>query len=137
VVCVESLAVEGMLNNHCLAKAIADVGWGELIRQLEYKARWCGRTVVQSIAHSPSSKRCSVCGHELESLPLAVREWTCPQCGAVHDRDINAACNTKAEGRSTSSPVERWSSPNLDGIREGTPGRGRNPTSRGVESHSL
>src|ERR1051326_1094444 len=60
-----------------------------------------------SIAHSPSSKRCSVCGHELESLSLAVREWTCPTCGAVHDRDVNAACNTKAEGLAVFACGER------------------------------
>jgi putative transposase len=98
VVCVESLSIENLLKNHCLAKAISDVGWGELLRQLEYKASWYGRTLVSINRWYPSSKRCSVCGHELESLPLAVREWTCPTCGAVHDRDVNAAVNTKAEG---------------------------------------
>ena len=107
VVCVESLAIENLLHNHCLAKAISDVGWGELLRQLEYKARWYGRTLVAVNRWYPSSKRCSACGHELESLSLAVREWTCPVCGAVHDRDVNAACNTKAEGLITCSPVER------------------------------
>ena len=98
VVCVESLSIENMLKNHCLAKAIADVGWGELIRQLQYKASWYGRTLIAVNRWYPSSKRCSVCGHELDSLPLAVREWTCPTCGAVHDRDVNAALNTHAEG---------------------------------------
>jgi putative transposase len=93
VVCVESLAIENLLKNHCLAKAIADVGWGELLRQLEYKANWYGRTLVSINRWYPSSKRCSACGHELESLSLAVREWTCPNCGAVHDRDVNAATN--------------------------------------------
>ena len=100
VVCVESLAIEHMLKNHCLAKAISDVGWGELLRQLEYKARWYGRTLVAINRWYPSSKRCSACGHELETLSLAVREWTCPTCGAVHDRGVNAATNTKAEGLS-------------------------------------
>jgi putative transposase len=137
VVCVESLAIENMLKNHCLAKAISDVGWGELLRQLEYKASWYGRTLVAVNRWYPSSKRCSACGHELESLSLAVREWTCPKCGAVHDRDVNAACNTKAEGLITCSPVESRSRPNLNGTREGTPRRSRKPTSRGVESHPL
>ena len=100
VVCVESLAIENLLKNHCLAKAIADVGWGELLRMLSYKAAWYGRTLVSINRWYPSSKRCSACGHELDSLPLAVREWTCPTCGAVHDRDVNAAYNTKAEGLS-------------------------------------
>ena len=67
---------------------------------LSYKARWYGRSVVAINRWYPSSKRCSACGHELESLSLAVREWTCPICGAVHDRDINAALNIKAEGLS-------------------------------------
>jgi putative transposase len=100
VVCVESLAVEHLLKNHCLAKAIADVGWGELLSMLSYKARWYGRSVVAINRWYPSSKRCSACGHELEALALAVRAWTCPICGAVHDRDINAALNIKAEGLS-------------------------------------
>ena len=92
-------------------------GWGELLRMLSYKARWYGRTLVAINRWYPSSKRCSACGHELESLSLAVREWTCPTCGAVHDRDVNAATNTKAEG-SRCSPVESRSRPNLHG-REG------------------
>ena len=92
------MAVKNLLQNHALAKRIADVGWGELLRQLEYKASWYGRTLVEVNRWYPSSKRCSACGHELDSLPLAVREWTCPACGAVHDRDVNAACNTHAEG---------------------------------------
>ena len=128
VVCVESLAIENLLKNHCLAKAIADVGWGELLRQLEYKARWYGRSLVAINRWYPSSKRCSSCGQELESLPLAVREWTCPTCGAVHDRDVNAACNVKAEGLSVLACGEVVR-PNLDGIREGTPRRSRKPTS--------
>ena len=136
VVCVESLAIENLLKNHCLAKAIADVGWGELLRQLEYKARWYGRTLVAINRWYPSSKRCSACGHELDSLSLAVREWTCPTCGAVHDRDVNAALNIKAEGLSVFACGEAVR-PNLHGTREGTPRRSRKPTSRGVESHPL
>jgi putative transposase len=98
VLCVESLAVKNMLKNHSLAKAIADVGWGELIRQLQYKAAWYGRAVVAIDKFYPSSKRCSACGHILDSLTLDVRQWTCPECGTVHDRDTNAALNIKAAG---------------------------------------
>ncbi len=98
VVCVESLQVKNMMQNHCLAKAIADVGWGELIRQLQYKAAWYGRAVVAIDPWYPSSKRCHACGHLLDSLSLDVRQWTCPECGAVHDRDTNAALNIKAAG---------------------------------------
>jgi putative transposase len=108
VICVESLAVKNLLQNHHLAKSIADVGWGELIRQLEYKAAWYGRTLVAIDQFFPSSKRCSVCGHILDELDLDVRQWTCPQCGAVHDRDTTAALNIKAEGLITCWPVEEW-----------------------------
>jgi putative transposase len=98
VVCVESLAVKNLLQNEHLAKAIADVGWGELIRHLEYKAAWYGRAVVAIDKSYPSSKRCSACGHTLSSLPLDIRQWTCPECGTVHDRDVNAAVNIHAAG---------------------------------------
>ena len=98
VVCVESLAVKNLLQNHRLAKSIADVGWGELIHQLQYKAAWYGRTVVATLRFYPSSKRCHGCGHLLDELDLDVRQWTCPECGLRHDRDINAALNIKAAG---------------------------------------
>ena len=98
VLCVESLSVKNMLKNHCLAKAIADVGWGELIRQLQYKAAWYGRSLVAIDKWYPSSKRCYDCGHVLESLSLDVRQWSCPECGVEHDRDINAALNIQAAG---------------------------------------
>jgi putative transposase len=97
-VCVESLAVKHLIRNPTLSKAISDVGWGELVRQLEYKASWYGRTLVQIDRWYPSSKRCHACGHVLDSLPLDVRQWTCPHCGAHHDRDINAAKNILAVG---------------------------------------
>jgi putative transposase len=98
VVCIESLQVKNMVQNHCLAKAISDVGWSEFIGQLEYKAEWYGRTLVKIDKWYPSSKRCFDCGHVLESLSLDVRVWTCPECGVVHDRDINAAKNILAAG---------------------------------------
>ncbi|MDQ2906578.1 MAG: transposase [Chloroflexota bacterium] len=90
-VCIESVAVKNMLKNHKLAKAISDVGWGEFLRQLEYKAAWYGRTLVKIDRWYPSSKTCSACGYILETLTLDVREWVCPVCGACHDRDANAA----------------------------------------------
>ena len=98
VVCVESLHVKNMVKNPCLAKAISDVGWSEFIRQLEYKAEWYGRTIVKIDKWYPSSKRSFDCGHLLDSLPLDVRSWACPECGVVHDRDINAAQNILAAG---------------------------------------
>jgi putative transposase len=98
VICVESLAVKNMVQNHCLAKAISDVGWGEFVRQLEYKASWYGRTLVKIDRFYPSSKTCHACGHVLAILTLDVREWVCPVCGVCHDRDVNAAKNILAAG---------------------------------------
>ncbi|HEM6924055.1 TPA: transposase [Providencia rettgeri] len=98
VVCVESLKVKNMIRNPKLSKAIADASWGEFTRQLKYKADWFGRTFVSIDQFFPSSKRCSVCGYTLPKLSLNVRSWMCPECGADHDRDINAANNIKAAG---------------------------------------
>ena len=103
VVCVESLAVKNMVKNHCLAKAISDVGWGEFTRQLDYKAKWYGRTLVKIERWYPSSKTCHACKHVLDSLSLDIREWVCPECGVVHDRDTNAALNILAEGLSAAA----------------------------------
>ena len=97
-ICVESLAVKNMVKNHRLAKAISDVGWSEFVSQLEYKAIWYGRTLVKIDKWYPSSKRCFDCGHVLDSLPLDIRGWTCPECGMAHDRDLNAARNIHAVG---------------------------------------
>ncbi|TKD38719.1 RNA-guided endonuclease InsQ/TnpB family protein [Azotobacter chroococcum] len=98
VVCAETLAVKNMIRNPKRSKAIADAGWGEFVRQLEYKGGWAGRQIVQIDRWYPSSKRCSCCGHILERLPLDVRRWSCPECGTEHDRDVNAAINIKAAG---------------------------------------
>ncbi len=95
-ICVESLHVKAMVKHPTLAKAIADVGWGEFVRMLDYKAASYGRTLVKIDRWYPSSKRWSRYGHVLDSLPLAIRAWTCPACGAVHDRDVNAAQNILA-----------------------------------------
>ena len=103
VICVESLAVKNMVKNHCLAKAISDVGWGEFVRQLEYKSQWYGRTLVKIDRWYPSSKTCYDCKHVVEDLPLDVREWVCPKCGVWHDRDLNASRNILAEGLSVSA----------------------------------
>lgn len=99
-VCIETLAVKNMLKNRPLAKAISDVGWGEFVRQLEYKAAWYGRALIKVDRWFPSSKMCSACGHILESLTLDVREWICPVCGVCHKRDTNAAKNVLTEGLS-------------------------------------
>ncbi|WP_025733417.1 RNA-guided endonuclease InsQ/TnpB family protein [Carnimonas nigrificans] len=98
VICVESLKVKNLLRNRTLAKSISDAGWGEFVRQLEYKASWADRQLVAIDQWYPSSKRCSGCGHVMDAMPLAVRDWTCPECLENHDRDVNAAVNIKAAG---------------------------------------
>ncbi len=98
VVVCENLAVKNMIRNPKLAKHIADANWGEFVRQLQYKAEWSERTVVEIDRFFPSSKRCSSCGFVHETMPLSVREWDCPECNTHHDRDINAAINIKTAG---------------------------------------
>jgi len=98
VVCVESLKVKNMIRNPKLSKLIADASWGHFVAMLEYKANWSGRTLVAIDSFFPSSKRCSCCGHINDSLALDDREWTCPSCSALLDRDTNAAVNIKAAG---------------------------------------
>ncbi|SCL64896.1 transposase, IS605 OrfB family, central region [Micromonospora citrea] len=100
-VVIEDLSVRNMVRNHSLARAISDAAWSQLRRQLEYKADWYGRTVVAVDRFYPSSKTCSTCGRITPSLPLDVRSWTC-LCGAVHDRDVNAAINILAAGLAVS-----------------------------------
>ena len=109
VIAVESLAVSNMQKNHCLAKSISDASWSEFVRQLEYKAQWYGRTLVGIDRWYPSSKRCSDCGHTVSKMPLNIREWVCPECGAIHDRDVNAARNVLAAGLAVSALGENVS----------------------------
>ncbi len=96
MIAVEDLSVKNMVKNHKLALAISDASWGELVRQLEYKCDWYGRTFVKIDRWFPSSKRCGHCGHVVDKLPLNIREWDCPNCSTHHDRDINAAKNILA-----------------------------------------
>ena len=121
VICIESLTVKNMLKNHALAKSISDVGWGEFVRQLEYKAAWYGRTLVKIDKWYPSSKRCHACGHVLETLSLDERFWRCPQCKTFHDRDINAAKNVLAAGLAVSACGEAV----RPGRAKAQPGRAR------------
>jgi putative transposase len=99
MIVIEDLAVRNMVRNRHLARAISDCGWGELRRQLAYKCQRYGRRLVVIDRWYPSSKTCSACGHRLAKLSLSTRHWTCPSCGARHDRDINAAKNILAAGR--------------------------------------
>ena len=88
-----------MVKNHNLAKAISDCGWSELTRQIGYKAEWNNRQYVKIDRFTKSSQPCHVCGYiNPDAKDLSIREWTCPQCGTVHDRDVNAAINILNEG---------------------------------------
>ncbi|WP_405969390.1 transposase [Streptomyces sp. NBC_00988] len=101
-VVIEDLAVRNMVRNHGLARAISDAAWRDLRMMLEYKCAWYGRELVVIDRWFPSSKLCGTCGTIAEKMPLNVREWTC-DCGAVHDRDVNAACNILAAGLAVSA----------------------------------
>ena len=99
VIAVETLKVKNMLKNRKLAKHIADVAWGRLIEKIDYKAEWKGVYSVHIDTWFPSSKTHNTCGHVMDALPLSVRSWDCPACGAKDiDRDLNAALNIKQQG---------------------------------------
>jgi putative transposase len=93
-IATEDLNIAGMMKNHCLAQAIADVSWSEFFRQLDYKTEWNGKNILKIGRFEPSSRTCEVCGKVNKELKLSDREWTC-ECGAKHDRDILAARNIK------------------------------------------
>ena len=96
---VENLNVNGMLKNHRMAQVIQEAAWSTLVGMIGYKSNWYGKTFHQIDRWYPSSKTCSCCGHKMDKLPLDIREWTCPNCGLHHDRDINAAINIKNQGQ--------------------------------------
>lgn len=99
VICIEDLAPSNMVKNHKLAKVVSDASFAEFRRQLEYKAQWYGRTISVIDRFYPSSQLCSSCGAQWSGTKdLSVREWRCPECGVVHDRDMNAANNILNEG---------------------------------------
>ncbi len=124
---VEDLAVANMVKNRQLARSIVDAAWGELVRFLEYKCQWYGRTLVKIDRWFPSSKRCGSCGHIVDKLPLSIREWDCPSCNATHDRDINAAQNILAAGLAViGGNIDEVCGANVRPDRHGSKGQLRN-----------
>jgi putative transposase len=109
VIVVEDLDVKKMMRNHHLARAIADAAWGEMLRQLRYKTRWYGSTLITADRWYPSTKRCSRCGHVKDAMSLEERVFNCEGCGLVVDRDLNAARNLAewpGVARTLETPVE-------------------------------
>ena len=99
IICVENLNIKGLIKNHKLAKSFQDVSLYEFVRQLEYKAKWYGKTISKVDRFYPSSQLCSNCGYKNKDVKnLKIREWACPKCGVRHDRDINSAINILNEG---------------------------------------
>jgi putative transposase len=96
IIVIEDLNVKGMIKNRRLSQKIMDAGWGEFRRQLSYKTEWYGSKLMIVDRWYPSSKRCSDCGFTLSRLAISEREWACPQCGVVHDRDENASKNLES-----------------------------------------
>jgi putative transposase len=120
---VEDLSVAGLARTR-MARSVADAGWSTFVGMLEYKAARYGRTFVRIDRWFPSTRTCSQCGAVGEKKPLHIREWTCP-CGAVHDRDINAAINILAAGRADRpTPVELTSA----GVSASQPALKQEPT---------
>lgn len=94
-IAIEDLSVSNMVKNHKLAKSISDASWGAFVAMLKYKAKWSGVNILRIGRFEPSSKTCNCCGYINKELTLKDREWTCPKCDSVLDRDINASINIK------------------------------------------
>jgi len=94
-IALEDLNIKSMVKNHCLAGSISDASWGMFVSMLEYKAKWNGVNILRIGRFEPSSKTCSECGYINKELTLKDREWSCPECGSVLDRDRNASINIK------------------------------------------
>ena len=108
VICLEDLSVKGIQKNHKLAKSVSDASFAKFVSMLEYKAEWYGRTIVKIDRFYPSTQICSGCGFQNNSLRglknLNKREWICPKCGEIHDRDLNASKNILKEGLKVLNP---------------------------------
>jgi putative transposase len=98
IICLENLNVKGMVRNHKLSRSISDAGWSQFKIFLKYKAERIGKIVIEIGRFEASSQLCNVCGYKNKELTLSAREWICPICGTIHDRDINAAINVRNIG---------------------------------------
>ena len=98
IIAIENLQVKNMVRNKKLSRSISDTSWSKFTSMLSYKCNWYDKQLVKVNTFFPSSKTCSCCGYKLESLPLDIRAWNCPECGESHDRDVNAAKNIHNEG---------------------------------------
>ena len=99
VIALEDLKVKDMEHKNKLARNITDASWSRLVTLLIYKADWYGRKVIKVPNNYPSSQLCSICGYKNSiTKSLNIRKWTCPKCGSIHDRDINAAKNILSKG---------------------------------------
>ena len=99
IICLEDLQVKNMVKNHKLAKSILDVSWSSFVTMLKYKTEWHNKKVIQIDQFYPSSQICSCCGFKNSDVKdLSIRQWICPNCSEIHDRDINAAKNILIEG---------------------------------------
>lgn len=94
-IALETLNIKGMMSNHCRAQSTGDSAWYSFVLKLQYKAEWLGKTVIKISQWLPSSKTCHICGYKHPNLTENIRDWQCPECGTIHDRDINAAINIK------------------------------------------
>ena len=100
VVCIEDLKIANMLTNHKLARSISDVSWYKFTEMLAYKCKWYGKELVKIDTYYPSSQLCSKCGYQNKQVKdLSIREWECPSCHTLHDRDVNASINILKEGK--------------------------------------
>jgi putative transposase len=128
VLVLENLAIKNLLKNHCLAKAISQVGWGSFCTMLKYKAEQEGKIYIEVDRFFPSSKTCHVCLNQVSSLPLDIRVWTCNSCKTTHDRDINSAIALRDEGLRLLTLGTRDTAYCLPDVRPSSGGRKKSTT---------
>jgi putative transposase len=104
---IEDLSINNMIKNRKLSRSIADVSWSRFISILSYKCDWNGVSLHKINRWFASSKACSLCGYQIDKLDLSIREWQCPDCDSVHDRDVNAAINILKRGESELTLIQK------------------------------